>query len=118
MGGGEGREVCLLECDEAAGELKEGEVILVLLGPADENPAVAVQPGVTGLDDPAPRPPAGCSRFELDLFTACTDVWRVAVLDRQVTYRRRVIAAIEAQPLRTPGSRLGTLDRDAFEGRL
>jgi hypothetical protein len=45
-------------------------------------------------------------------------VWRVAVLDRQVTYRRRVIAAIEAQPLRTPGSRLGTLDRDAFEGRL
>ena len=42
-----------LEGDQAAGELEQGEVVLVLLGPADEDGAVAVQPGVCGLDDPA-----------------------------------------------------------------
>ena len=51
--------VGFLERDEAAGELEQGEVVLVLLGPADEDAAVAVQPGVGGLHDPPPGAPVG-----------------------------------------------------------
>jgi hypothetical protein len=45
-------------------------------------------------------------------------VRREAVRDRQGADRRRVIAAIQAQPLRTPDGWLGPLDRDAVEGWL
>jgi hypothetical protein len=49
-------------------------VVLVLLGPADKDPAVAVQPGVAGLDDPATGFPLGVVGLLLDLLAACTDV--------------------------------------------
>jgi hypothetical protein len=39
-----GGEVSFLEGDQAAGELEEGEVVLVFLRPADEDRPVAVQP--------------------------------------------------------------------------
>jgi hypothetical protein len=51
-----------LEGDHAAGELQEGEVALVLLRPADEDTAVAVEPGVTCLDHPAARSPVEDAR--------------------------------------------------------
>jgi len=44
LGGGECRESRLLERDQAAGELEQREVVLVLLAPANEDPAVAVEP--------------------------------------------------------------------------
>ena len=66
--------VSALEGDQAAGELEEGEVVLVLLGPADEDPAVAVQPRVAGLDDPAAGPPVGVALLEVDLLAAGTNV--------------------------------------------
>ncbi len=118
VGGFEGRAVGLLESDQAAGELEEREVVLLLLGPADEDAAVAVQPGVRGLDDPAPCTPAGCARLELDLLSPRTDMRRVAVFDSQIVHRWGVIPTIEAQPLWKLWRRLGTLDRDAGESRL
>jgi hypothetical protein len=57
----------LLEGDQAAGELEEGEVVLGLLGPADEDGAVAVQPGVTGFGDPPPGLPVGVETGGPDL---------------------------------------------------
>jgi hypothetical protein len=60
----------LLEGDQSAGELEQGEVVLVLLRPADEKRPVAVEPGVAGFDDPATRPPAGRAEFEPDLLAA------------------------------------------------
>ena len=95
-----------------------GEVVLVLLGPADEDGAVAVQPGVCCLDDPPAGSPAGRAGFELDLLTAGADVRRVTVLDRQISHRRGVKAAIEAQALWMLRGRFGAFDRDAGQGRL
>lgn len=90
LGGG----VCFFEGDEAGGEVEEGEVVVVLFRPADEQAAVAVHPGVTRFDDPAPRAPAGGVGLEADLFAAAADVGRVAVLDRESAHWRRVIAAV------------------------
>jgi hypothetical protein len=113
LGECEARDSGFLEGDQAAGELKEREVVLVFLAPADQDAAVSVEPGVGGFDDPAAGAPAGCARLQLDLFTAGADVRRVAVLDRERVDRRRVVAAVEAQPLRLLGRRGGPLDRDA-----
>ena len=44
---------------QAAGQLQQSEVVLGLLRPAHEQGAVAIQPGVGGLHDPAPGAPAG-----------------------------------------------------------
>ena len=93
-------------------------MVLLLLGPADEDAAVAVQPGVGGLDNPASGAPAGCARLELYLFIARADVRLIAVLDCQVVRRRRVIATVKAEPLRALRRRLRTLDRNALKGRL
>jgi len=49
-------------------------VVLVLLGPADEDPAVAVQPRVAGLDDPAAGAPVGVALLEVDLLAAGTNM--------------------------------------------
>ena len=62
------------EGDQAAGEVEEGEVVLVLLAPADQDAAVAVEPGVGRLDDPAACFPARRLRLELDLVAAAADV--------------------------------------------
>ena len=66
--------VCFLVGDQAAGEVEEGEVVLVLLAPADQDAAVAVEPGVGRLDDPAARFPARRLHLELDLVAAAADV--------------------------------------------
>jgi hypothetical protein len=50
--------VGFLEGDQAAGELKQGEMVLRLLRLADQERAVAVEPGVARLDHPASWPPA------------------------------------------------------------
>jgi len=73
-------------------------VVLSLLGPADKQRAVAVQPGVAGLHNPASGAPAGRLRLEPDLLAAGPDVWRVAVPDRNFLDRRRVVAAVQTQP--------------------
>ena len=66
----------LLEGDQAAGQLQQSEVVLGFLRPAHEQAAIAIQPGVGGLDDPAPGTPAGSAQLELDLLAAAADVRR------------------------------------------
>jgi hypothetical protein len=60
---GESGGVGFLERDQAAGELEEREVVLGFLRPADQERAVAVEPGVAGLDDPAAGAPAGSAQL-------------------------------------------------------
>src|SRR5208282_3181719 len=93
-------------------------VVLVLLGPADEERPVAVQPGVTGLHDPAPGTPARRADFEVHLLAAATDVGGEATRDRRLSGAVGVVGAIEAEPLRAPARGLGPRDRDRVERRL
>ena len=93
-------------------------MVLVLLGPADQERAVAVQPGVTGLHDPAPGAPAGGVKLELDLLAAGADVGCETARERRLSDAVVVVAAIQAQSLRRLLGRLGPLDRDRVERRL
>ena len=49
-------------------------MVLVFLGPADEDSPVAVQPRVARLDDPAAGLPVGVALLEVDLLAATADV--------------------------------------------
>jgi hypothetical protein len=95
--------VGFLECDQAAGELEQGEVVLGFLRPAGQERAVAVEPGVAGLDDPATGAPSRRGSFELELVGAATDVGGVAVSGREVADPRVGVAAVEAEALRVLG---------------
>jgi len=110
--------VCLLERDEAAGELEEREVVLVFLRPADEDRAVAVQPRVARFDDPAVCLPVGVGGFEVDLFAAGANVRRQLVVDDEAAAVGVVERLVQAQALRCFGGRFGTLDRDRVERAL
>ena len=84
LGEGEPGGVGFLEGDEAAGELEQGEMVLVFFRPADQDRAVAVEPRVTGFDDPAACSPAGAARLEVDLLAARADVRGEPVLADQL----------------------------------
>lgn len=107
----------LLEGDQAGGELEQGEVVLVLLRPADEDRAVAVEPRVGALDHPAASPPARRLGLESDLLAAGADVGREAVLGGERVDRRRVVGAVEAEALGPLRRRLWALDRDRLDRR-
>ena len=92
--------VGFLERDQAAGELEQREVVLGFLRPADQEGAVAVEPGVAGLDDPAPGAPSWCGSFELELLGATTDVGGVAAAGRELVDPGVGVAAVEAEGLR------------------
>jgi hypothetical protein len=104
--------VCSLEGDHAAGELEEGEVVFVLLGPADQDRSVAVQPRVTGLDDPPASSPLGVALFEGDLLAASTDVWREFAVFEEFSDSGEVIGLIQTEALGIVLGGLGALDRD------
>ena len=104
-----------LECDEAAGELEEGEVVLVVLRPADQDPAVAVEPGVACLDDPASRAPAGGADLVGDLLAARTDMRAELVLAREFADVGVVVGPVEAEALGSFRRRRWPLDRDRVE---
>jgi hypothetical protein len=88
-------------------------VVVVLFRPADEQGAVAVHPGVTRFDDPAPSAPAGGVGLEADLVAAAADVRRKPALGGELVHRGRVVGAVETEPLRRLRRRLGPPDRDA-----
>ena len=106
-----------LERDQSAGELEQREVVLGFLRPADQEGAVAVEPGVAGLDDPTPRSPSRRGSFELELVAAATDVGCVAAAGCELVDPRVAVAAVQTQSLRTLGRRLGPRDRNRVEGR-
>jgi hypothetical protein len=93
-------------------------VVLVLLGPADEDGSVAIQPGVAGLDDPAACFPLGVVGLQVDLLAACTDVRRELVVADQLADFSVVICLIQADALRLLWGRLWALDRDRVERAL
>lgn len=93
-------------------------MVLVLLGPADEDAAVAVQPGVARLDDPAACFPLGVLCLQLDLLAACADVRRERVGTDQLTDLSVVICPIQADALRLLRGRFGPLDRDRVKRAL
>jgi len=93
-------------------------VVLVLLTPADEDAAVAVQPGVAGLDDPAACFPLGVVGLEVDLLAACADVRRELVVADQLADLSVVICLVQTDALRLLGGRFGALDRDRVERAL
>jgi hypothetical protein len=99
----ESGSVGLLERDQSAGELEQREVILGFLRPADQEGAVAVEPGMAGLDDPTPSAPSGCGSFELELLVATTDVGAVAAAGRELVDPRVGVATVEAEALRVLG---------------
>ena len=94
---------CLLERDQAAGELEQREVVLGFLRPADEQGTVAVEPGVAGLDNPTPGAPAGCSSFEFELVAAAADVGAVAAAGRELVDPGVGVAAVETEALQLLG---------------
>lgn len=93
-------------------------MVLVLLGPADEDAAVAVEPRVTGLDDPATGSPVGVAKLEVDLLAARADVWCEFALLEQLANPLVVIGLVEAEALGIVLGRLGSLDRDRVKRLL
>jgi hypothetical protein len=110
--------VGLLEGDESAGELEECEVVFVFLRPADEDPAVAVEPAVAGLDDPASGAPAGSTDLLGDLFAAGADVRGELVVADEVADLSVVVGPVKAEALRRFRCWFGPLDRDRVERAL
>jgi hypothetical protein len=91
------------------------EVGVGALLPADEDAAEAVEPGVAALDDPAASAEAGFALDGLRLLTARADVRREAELGRELVDLGKVVALVEAEPLRPLRARLGPLDRDRLD---
>ena len=106
-----------LERDQSAGELQEGEVVLGFFRPADQQRAVAVEPGVAGLDHPTAGAPSRAGAFQLELVAAATDVRRVTAAGSELSDPRVGVAAVETETVRTLGRRLGPIDRDRVERR-
>jgi hypothetical protein len=107
-----------LEGDQAAGELEQREVVLVVLRPADQDAAVAVEPAVAGLNDPAAGAPAGGADLVGDLFAAGTDVRCQFVVADELADIGVVVGPVEAKALRFRFRRLGALDRNRVERGL
>src|SRR6266487_747955 len=109
--------VGFLEGDQSAGELEQGEVVLGFLRPADQERAVAVEPGVAGLDHPTAGAPSRTAAFQFELVVAAADVGRVAAAGRELVDPWIGVAAVETQTLRVVGGRLGSIDRYRVECR-
>ena len=92
-----------LEGDQAAGELEQREVVLGFLRPADQECAVAVEPGVAGFDDPAPGAPSRSGSFQLELVSAAADVGGVTAAGCEVGDPGVGVAAVETEALRLVG---------------
>jgi hypothetical protein len=93
-------------------------VVLVFLRPADEDPAVTVEPAVAGLDDPASGAPAGSTDLLGDLFAAGADVRREFVVADEIADFGVVVGPVKAEALRRFRRWLGALDRDRVERSL
>lgn len=105
----------LLERDQSASQLEQGEVVARLLRPADQEAAVSVEPGVAGLNDPAACSPVRIAKLLADLVAAAADVAGQPLLGDPFVHPGVVVATIETEPLRPSLARLGPRDRDRGE---
>jgi hypothetical protein len=85
--------------------------------PADEDAAEAIQPGMGSFDDPAAGAEAGLAFDRLRLVAAAADVRGEAELLGEFVDLGIVVAAVEAQPLRSRPCRRRPLDRDRLDRR-
>ena len=90
-------------------------MVLGFLRPADQDRSIAVEPGVGSLDDPAAGAEAGLAGKRLLLLAAGADVRGEAELARQFVDLIVFVGAVEAEALRAPPGRPGTLDRDRLD---
>lgn len=96
--------------------MKQADVVSRFLFPPHENAAVAVQPRVDSLDDPASRLVSALTL--LSLFASRADVWRVAAASRRVANRLSVVAFVTTKMLRTTTSRARPRNRNAVESSV
>src|SRR3954453_16134446 len=94
--------------DDAAGEMKQAEVVGGLLAPADQDGAEAVQPGVGPLHHPASGFSLGMS-LGRNLLTAGAQMQGEAELLSQGAWLVVVVAFVEAEILRLIRRRLRPL---------
>jgi hypothetical protein len=73
---------------------------------------------MTGLDDPAARPPVGVAHLEVDLISAGADVWCEFAVLEEVADLLVVVGLVEAKTLGFVLAGLGALDRDRIERLL
>ena len=92
-------------------------MVLGFLRPADQDRAVAVEPGVGAFDDPAAGAEAGLTGQLLLFFATRADVRGEAELVGEFAHLAVVVGRVEAQTLRTLSGRPGPLDRDRLERR-
>jgi hypothetical protein len=67
---------------------------------------------VTGLDDPAARPPVGGAQLEVDLLAAGANVWCEFAAFEQLANLLVVVGLVEAEALGIVLGGLGALDRN------
>ncbi len=97
--------------------MEHGEVGVGAFLPADEDAAEAIQPGMGALDHPAAGAEARLAFDRLRLVAAAADVGGEAELVDEVAYLVVVVAAVEAQPLRSFPGRRRSLNRDRLDRR-
>lgn len=107
-----------LEGNDPTGELQQGEVVLGLLRPANEQGAVTVEPGVTGFDNPAAGTPVRVAQALLHLLAAAGDMRDKPRAGEQIATDAVVVAGIEAETLGYRERRLWSCDRDRGKGGL
>ena len=95
--------------------MEHGEVGVGAFLPAGEDAAKAIHPGMGALDDPAAGAEAGLVLDRFRFFAAATNVGGETELVEQLAYFVVVVAAVEAEPLRSPPGRLGPADRDRLD---
>ena len=101
--------------DNTEDEVEQSEVVGGLLGPADQDGAEAVEPGVCALDHPTPRLGTGVALGPGFLATAA-QVQGEAKLLGQGTRLIIVKAFVETEVLRATACRPGPSHRDGLEG--
>jgi hypothetical protein len=92
-------------------------VVLGFLRPADQDRAVAVEPGVGSFDDPAAGSEAGLAGECFLLLAARSDVRGEAELAGEFAHLAVVVGSVETETLRTLQGRLRALDRDRLDRR-
>ncbi len=95
--------------------MKQGQIVLRLFVPSNEQAAKAIHPGMTAFHHPAPRLEA---RFSLDgfgFFSAWANMGRKAELAQDVAHFVVVIPFVQTHPWRLLFAWLRTLNYDAFD---
>src|ERR687885_2020326 len=97
--------------DDGAGEVEQGEIVGGRLGPADQDGAEAVEPGMCALHHPPPRLGTGMP-LGPGLLTTGAQMQGEAELRGEGARLGIVEALVEAEVLRGAPCRSGSLDRD------